>query len=91
MRFSPKFITRSSEATPYRAYLEELATSHGLSGAQELARRTHEADPDFTVREVLTSPRGGFGQAIDIAISLTEEEKDRLVDAWRETFIPFRG
>jgi len=65
--------------SPYRTYLEELA------------RRTHEADPDFSVQEVLVNPRGGFGQALDAAISLTEEEKDRLTRAWVATFIPPRS
>jgi hypothetical protein len=76
--------------TPYRTYLEELARSRGLSGAEELARLTVEADPDFTVQEILESPGGGFGQALDDAISLSEEEGTALVRAWMETFIPLR-
>ena len=33
---------------PYREVLEDLAQSRGLSGAEELAERAAEADPDFT-------------------------------------------
>jgi hypothetical protein len=72
---------------PYRAYLEELASSRGLSGAEELAERTHEADPHFTVREILENPGGGFGQPLDAVLGMTEEEKGGLSSAWQETFI----
>jgi hypothetical protein len=82
-----KMTNETSEATPYRAYLEELAHSRGLDSAEELAEAACKADPDFTAREILLDPGGGFGQAIDVAISLSEEEKDRLTDAWKETFI----
>jgi len=81
-----------TEATnPYRAYLEELAESRGLPGAQELAQAAAIADPDFTTEEILKNPPGGFGQAIDAVFHLSEEEKVRLTDAWRETFIPMPG
>ncbi len=76
-----------TETNPYRTYLKELATSRGLSGAQELAELAHEADPDFSGREILENPGGGFGAALDAAIGLSEEEKDRLTAAWRDTFI----
>ncbi len=73
--------------TTYRAYLEELALSRGLSSAEELAERAVEADPDFTVAEILEQGMGGFGQALDAAISLSEEEKTQLVAAWMDTFM----
>ena len=73
--------------SPYRSYLEELAESRGLPGAEELAQAAVLADPDFSVREILENPGGGFGQALDAAISLSEEEKDRLTQAWVHTFI----
>ena len=44
--------------TIYRTHLEELARSRGLSGAEELAERTHKADPDFTVQEILECSGG---------------------------------
>jgi hypothetical protein len=77
----------SEETTEYRRYLEELARSRGLPGAQELAQAAATADPAFTVREILQDPPGRFGRAIDAVISLTEEEKSSLAEAWRSTFL----
>ena len=38
---------------PYRLVLEDLARSRGLSGAEELAEKAAEVDPDYTPREIL--------------------------------------
>jgi hypothetical protein len=45
------------------------------------------ADPHFSVRAILEDPPGRFGRAIDAVISLTDEEKSGLAEAWRSTFI----
>ncbi len=67
----------------YRDVLEALAKSRGLSGAEDLAERVVEADPDYTVRGVLEGDAGGFGDALDTILDppSTEEERERLVRA----------
>ena len=53
------------------------------------ASTAHELDPEYTVRDLLEKPPGGFGRVLDALLAMSEEEKVRLWDAWRETFIPF--
>jgi hypothetical protein len=67
----------------YRDVLEELAISRGLSGAEELARRVVEVDPDFTERDILEATYGGFGPVLDRVFDppLTEEERERIVQS----------
>ncbi len=67
----------------YRDVLEDLAKSRGLTGAEALARRVVEADPDYTVRGVLEGDAGGFGEVLDAILDppTTEEERERLVRA----------
>ncbi len=65
----------------YRDVLEDLARSRGMSGAEELARRVHEVDPEYSVRDILEAAYGGFGVPLDKVIGATEEEKRRLSDA----------
>jgi hypothetical protein len=62
-------------ASPYRSYLEELAQAAAI------------AHPEFSVQEILQDPPGRCGRAIDRVISLTDEEKSGLAEAWRSTFI----
>jgi hypothetical protein len=70
----------------YRDALEDLANSRGLSGAEELARRVVEADPDYSVRGVLEGNAGGLGEVLDEVLDPppTEEERVRLVRAMVE-------
>jgi hypothetical protein len=77
----------SEQTTEYRRYLEELARSRSLPGAEELAQAAAIAGPGFTVRELLEDPPGRSGRAIDAATSLTDEEKSGLAEAWRSTFL----
>jgi hypothetical protein len=79
----------SEETTEYRRYLEELARSRGLPGAQQLAQAaaSEATDPHFSVRAILEDPPGRFGRAIHAAIALSDQEKDRLARAWMHTFI----
>lgn len=65
----------------YRDVLEELAKERGFSGAEELARRVVEVDPDYTEREILEATVGGFGQALDKVIALTEAERVRISES----------
>jgi hypothetical protein len=70
-------------AEEFRDVLEKLATSRGLSGAEELARRVVAADPDYSVRGVLEGDAGGFGAVLDEVLDPppTEAEKLRMVRA----------
>jgi hypothetical protein len=74
-------------ASPYRSYLEELAESRGLASAEELAQAAATADPEFSAQEILEDPPNGYGEAIDRAISLNEEEKLGLSRAWMHTYM----
>ncbi len=65
----------------YRDVLEDLASSRGFSGAEELARRVVEVDPDYTEREILEAGVGGFGPALSKVIDATEEERVRISNA----------
>lgn len=75
------------ETTDYRGVLEDLARSRGLSGARALAQLAHEAHPRHSVRKLLESPQGGFGNALDAVLEMNEEEKVRVSAAFASTFM----
>ena len=52
-------IMPNETTTPYRAVLEELAHSRGLSGAEELTDRAAGVAPGFTPTTILEKPRAG--------------------------------
>lgn len=61
--------------------LEDLARSRGMNGADELARRVAEVDPDYTGRDILEASWGGFGDALEKVINTTELGRERIVQA----------
>jgi hypothetical protein len=63
---------------PYRAVLDELAQSRGLSGAEELAEKAAEAVPNHTPEGILEGTSRNFGHALDAVLDLTDEEKGRV-------------
>jgi hypothetical protein len=68
---------------PYRAVLEELAQNRGLSGAEELAERAAEFDPErYSAWDMLECPQMGFGVTLDSVLKMSEEEKGRVSRAW---------
>ncbi|MDP9480565.1 MAG: hypothetical protein M3R38_33710 [Actinomycetota bacterium] len=73
--------------TAYLWTLEYLAHSRGFSGAEEVARRAAEIDPRYTARDLLESPPGGYGTALDAVLEMDGGEKVRLTQAFRETFL----
>jgi hypothetical protein len=75
----------------YRAVLERLATSHGFSGAEEVARLAAERDPGYTAEGLLTSPSGGYGPALDAVLNMTEAERVRLSRGFARTFMTLDG
>ena len=76
--------TNHPTGNPYRAVLEDLAKSRGLSGAEELAEKAAAADPDYTPREILDGSFGGFGPALDEVLDLDDKERMRIVAAHLE-------
>jgi hypothetical protein len=81
-------MTEQMTTTTYRTYLEELALSRGLSGAEELAERTHQAHPVYSAQQILECPPGGFGSALDDTIALSEEEAmARKIDSNWDRFL----
>jgi hypothetical protein len=69
-------MTEQIKTEDYRDVLEDLARSRGLDGAEELARRAAEVDPDFSPRQILEADVGGV--PLDRVLALTDEEKLRL-------------
>ncbi len=61
----------------YRDVLEDLARSRGFSGAEELARRVAEVDPDYTARDILEANLGGFGVPLDKVLGATGSARTR--------------
>jgi hypothetical protein len=71
----------------YLDVLRGLARSRGFSSVRAVARRAAEADPRYTVRELIESPPGGFGAAFDAVLKMNDEERKRLSDAFMRTFL----
>jgi len=70
-----------------RDVLEELAKSHGLFGAEDLAEQAHEADPTYSVRDILENPQAGFGEALNLVPGMSEEERTRVSGAFARMFL----
>ena len=77
----------AGHTTAYRRVLEDLAESRGLAGAEELAEKAAAVAPGLTAEEVLENPPGGYGNALDAVLSLSEEEKALISSAFVETFM----
>ena len=80
--------------TPFAGVLEELAGSRGLSGLEELVARVNAAghnlrhvEGELTVERLLEWPPYGYGDALEPVLRLSEEEQDRLVKAFVETYL----
>jgi len=52
-----------------------------MGGAEELAQRVVEVDPEYSVRGILEAGPGGFGVPLDQVLDMAEEEKVRLSNA----------
>lgn len=78
---------KSAPVAGYRYVLEHLARPRGLSGAEELARLAHEADPEYAAEDLLERPPGGFGHALDAVLGMNAEERRRVSDAFGRTFL----
>lgn len=71
----------------YRSALERISRDHGFSGAEEVARLAAELTPGVAAKRLLTNPEGGFGEALDKALNMTDAEKYRIACAWSRTFM----
>jgi hypothetical protein len=79
----------ATQPSAHERVLTELAHSRGYA-LPELVDRLRAAGHRKTANTLLTGPVGGFGQDLDEVLSLTEEEMERLVEAFVETFIGIR-
>ena len=77
----------SLHAGGYRRVLERISHTHGFSGAEEVARLAAERDPSYTAEDLLTSPSGGYGLALDAVLHMTEAERVRLSRGFGRTFL----
>ncbi len=88
-------MEETTMGTPFERVLEELAEKRGLSGLEELVARINAADHGLphvegevlTVERFLEWPPGGYGAAIERAVGLSEDERQRLVRAFVETYL----
>jgi hypothetical protein len=64
-----------------------LAKSRGLSGAEELASKVEELDPECSTERLLADPPTGYGRVLDQILELSEEEKIRLAKSFAWTFL----
>lgn len=71
----------------YRRVLERISHTHGFSGAEEVARLAAERDPSHTAEDLLTSPSGGYGLALDAVLHMTEAERVRLSRGFGKAFL----
>ena len=75
------------ESNEYLGVLRDLARSRGFSSVRAVARCAVELDGRYTVRQLLDSPPAGFGTAFDAVLKMNDEEKVRLSEAFRRTFL----
>jgi hypothetical protein len=73
--------------TPYRAVLEDLAHSRGLSGAEELVERAAEGTRGLTAAAILERPPAGYGKSLDAVLRMDDRERGRVAAAFAETFL----
>lgn len=78
----------TENTSAFRRVLEDLAHSRGLAGAEELAERAAAVDPSMiSPQTLLEDPRGGYGNALDAVLGLSEDEKKLISAAFVETFM----
>jgi hypothetical protein len=72
----------ATQPTDLERVITGLARERGFAGLEDLAVAVNEATGnDYTSEELSDWPRPGFGHHLDAVLALSEEERERLVDA----------
>jgi hypothetical protein len=72
----------ATQPTDLERVITGLARDRGFAGLKDLAAAVNEATGEnYTPSELADWPRPGFGHHLDAVLALSEEERERLVDA----------
>jgi hypothetical protein len=79
-------MTEERTTTAFEQVLTELAQVRGIDSLEELKDKLRAAGHDETAKSLPENAPGGFGVPLDEVLSLSEEEKQRLANAFAVTF-----
>jgi hypothetical protein len=72
----------ATQLTDLERVITGLARERGFAGLEDLAEAVNaQTGKDYTAEELSDWPRAGFGGHLDAVLDLSEEERERLVDA----------